>query len=145
MGHHMNIIARFLSKIRFNIHSGTIGKLINFISFKRISSVQVWRFEHRFNRKMKRLVQRVCKHPTTYNSFNWNGAFQCCTFCHKYLSVLLRSSTSVTTPTPMVDIPASEQWLWENEDATAMVRRGLEQSSRGEVQPLDVSTLDEDD
>ncbi len=34
---------------------------------------------------------------------------------------------------PMVEIPAREKWLFENKTALASVRRGLEQSAKGDV------------
>lgn len=46
------------------------------------------------------------------------------------------------TLTPMVEIPARERWLWENKKALSAVRRGLEQSAKGETKPLDLSELD---
>jgi hypothetical protein len=49
------------------------------------------------------------------------------------------------TLTPMVEIPARERWLWENKEALAMVRRGLEQSAAGEIAPLDMSLLADDE
>lgn len=49
------------------------------------------------------------------------------------------------TLTPMMEIPARERWLWENKKAMAKVRRGLEQSGRGETTPLDLAELPSDD
>ena len=37
---------------------------------------------------------------------------------------------------PNVEIPAREEWLWRNKKALESVRRGLEQSSRGETTSL---------
>ncbi len=34
---------------------------------------------------------------------------------------------------PMVEIPASENWLFKNKTALASVRRGIAQSAKGEV------------
>jgi hypothetical protein len=49
------------------------------------------------------------------------------------------------TLTPMVEIPARERWLWENKKVLGSVRRGLEQSARGETKPLDLSKLAPED
>lgn len=49
------------------------------------------------------------------------------------------------TLTPMVEIPARERWLWENEGAMAMVRQGLAESAAGLTAPLDMSLLADDE
>ena len=49
------------------------------------------------------------------------------------------------TLTPMAEVPARELWLWKNEEALASVQRGLAQAGRGEVTPLDLSTLPDDE
>lgn len=38
-----------------------------------------------------------------------------------------------------------EQWLWENEEAVAMVRQGLAESASGMTAPLDMSLLADED
>jgi len=43
---------------------------------------------------------------------------------------------------PMVEIPASEAWLYQNKKALASVRRGLEQAAKGKVKELDLESLD---
>lgn len=86
----MNLLAKLISMVLFNIHSDKLGRLISFITLKRCSSVKVYNFERRFNRKVEELMQQVCKHPSTYDSHDWGGGFRCCTFCHKTLSVLWR-------------------------------------------------------
>ncbi|MBF0494365.1 MAG: hypothetical protein HQL28_04460 [Candidatus Omnitrophica bacterium] len=43
---------------------------------------------------------------------------------------------------PMVEIPASESWLYENKKALASVKRGLEQSAKGKVKELDIKSLE---
>ncbi len=43
---------------------------------------------------------------------------------------------------PMVEIPASEAWLYRNKKALASVRRGLKQAAKGEVKELDIESLD---
>ncbi len=55
------------------------------------------------------------------------------------------ASDGTVTLTPMMEIPARERWLWENKKAMAKVRRGLEQSARGETTPLDLADLPPDD
>ena len=37
---------------------------------------------------------------------------------------------------PFVEIPAREQWLYENPEAYASVRRGLDEAGKGETTPL---------
>ena len=34
---------------------------------------------------------------------------------------------------PFVEIPADEQWLWDNKEALASVRRGLADSKAGRI------------
>ncbi len=58
---------------------------------------------------------------------------------------LSRHKDGSLTLTPMAEIPARELWLWKNEGALASVLRGLEQAKRGEIEPLDLSTLPDDD
>jgi hypothetical protein len=43
---------------------------------------------------------------------------------------------------PVVEIPVSEMWLYRNKKALASVKRGLEQSDKGEVKELDIESLD---
>ncbi|MFH1245648.1 MAG: hypothetical protein V1662_04110, partial [Candidatus Omnitrophota bacterium] len=43
---------------------------------------------------------------------------------------------------PVVEIPASETWLYRNKKVLASVKRGLEQAAKGEVKELDVESLD---
>ncbi len=43
---------------------------------------------------------------------------------------------------PMVEIPASEAWLYKNKKALASVRKGLEQAGKGKVSELDLKSLD---
>jgi len=43
---------------------------------------------------------------------------------------------------PVVEIPASEMWLYRNKKALASVKRGLDEAAKGEVKELDVESLD---
>jgi len=43
---------------------------------------------------------------------------------------------------PMVEIPASEAWLFRNKKALASVKKGLKQAAKGEVSELDIESLD---
>jgi hypothetical protein len=36
---------------------------------------------------------------------------------------------------PMVEIPAYENWLYQNKQALASVRKGLSQAAKGEINP----------
>ena len=45
---------------------------------------------------------------------------------------------------PMVEIPASEAWLFKNKKALASVRKGLEEAAEGEVSELDMESLEEE-
>ncbi len=42
---------------------------------------------------------------------------------------------------PQVTIPASEAWLFKNEDAIASVRRGLSDAAEGRVSGIDLESL----
>ncbi|OGO24846.1 MAG: hypothetical protein A2144_04025 [Chloroflexi bacterium RBG_16_50_9] len=42
---------------------------------------------------------------------------------------------------PQVTIPASEAWLFNNPDALASVRRGLDDAAQGRVSKVDLDTL----
>jgi len=42
---------------------------------------------------------------------------------------------------PQVTIPASEAWLFNNPDALASVRRGLNDAAQGRVSKVDLDTL----
>ena len=42
---------------------------------------------------------------------------------------------------PQVTIPASEAWLFKNQDAIAAVRRGLSDAAQGRVSEVDLDTL----
>jgi hypothetical protein len=42
---------------------------------------------------------------------------------------------------PQVSIPASEAWLFNNPDAIASVRRGLNDAAQGKVSKVDLNTL----
>lgn len=84
----MNFLATLLKKIRFRRESPNFAKVINFLTFKRIKLFQVYQFENRFNKKMDKLIQRVCKHPTTYEDHYWSGGKLKCSVCYKTLKVL---------------------------------------------------------
>ena len=84
----MNLIAKLLMKIRFDPNGSAFGGLINFISFRKISRISVYRFEHRFNKKMRLLTQEFCTHPTTYEDHYWSGGHVCCSVCHRRLKTL---------------------------------------------------------
>ena len=43
---------------------------------------------------------------------------------------------------PLVEIPASEAWLYNNKKALASVRKGLEQASKGQIKELDLEESD---
>lgn len=43
---------------------------------------------------------------------------------------------------PIVEIPASEAWLYKNKKALASVRRGLKQAAEGKTSKLDLKSLD---
>lgn len=43
---------------------------------------------------------------------------------------------------PVVEIPASEMWLYQNKKALSSVRKGLDQAAKGKVKELDVESLD---
>ena len=43
---------------------------------------------------------------------------------------------------PVVEIPASEMWLYRNKKALASVKRGLDEAAKREVKELDVESLD---
>ncbi|MGB2630968.1 MAG: hypothetical protein WBD17_07070 [Candidatus Omnitrophota bacterium] len=45
---------------------------------------------------------------------------------------------------PVVEIPASEAWLFENKKALASVKRGLEQATQGKGKELDLESLDKE-
>ncbi len=40
-----------------------------------------------------------------------------------------------------VTIPASEAWLYANEEAISAVRRGLQEAAQGKISKLDLDTL----
>lgn len=42
---------------------------------------------------------------------------------------------------PQVTIPASEAWLFENPEALASVRRGLDEAARGKVSKVNIDKL----
>jgi hypothetical protein len=44
---------------------------------------------------------------------------------------------------PVKEIPERELWLWQNPEAMAAVRLGLQQSAAGHTVPFDMSKLDE--
>jgi len=46
------------------------------------------------------------------------------------------SSDGTIVLTPVAMIPRRELWLWNNQEALASVKRGLEQSARGEGRSL---------
>jgi|GEM_PF-1616011 len=43
---------------------------------------------------------------------------------------------------PVVEIPASEMWLYRNKKALASVKGGLDEAAKGEAKELDVESLD---
>ena len=42
---------------------------------------------------------------------------------------------------PMVEIPASEAWLFKNKKALASVKKGLEEAAQGKVSKLNLNNL----
>lgn len=42
---------------------------------------------------------------------------------------------------PVVEIPASEAWLFKNKKALAAVKRGLQQAAEGKISKLDLKSL----
>lgn len=46
---------------------------------------------------------------------------------------------------PMVEIPASEAWLFKNKKALASVRQGLEEAAEGNVSKLNIESLDDEE
>ncbi len=42
---------------------------------------------------------------------------------------------------PVVEIPASEAWLFNNKKALAAVKRGLQQAAEGKISKLDLKSL----
>jgi hypothetical protein len=42
---------------------------------------------------------------------------------------------------PVVEIPASELWLYENEEALDSVKKGLKQAKEGKISKLDLEDL----
>ena len=46
---------------------------------------------------------------------------------------------------PMVEIPASEAWLFKNKKALTSVRKGLEEAAQGSVSKLDIESLDDEE
>ncbi len=50
--------------------------------------------------------------------------------------VYIEEDTRCIMLEPFVEVPASEAWLFENKNALAHVRKGLEQSSKGHVRSL---------
>ena len=42
---------------------------------------------------------------------------------------------------PLVEIPASEAWLYKNKKALSSVRKGLEEAAQGEVSKLNLKNL----
>ena len=42
---------------------------------------------------------------------------------------------------PVVEIPASELWLYQNKEALASIRKGLEDASKGKISKLDLDEL----
>ena len=40
-----------------------------------------------------------------------------------------------------VTVPASEAWLFNNPEALALVRQGLEQAAKGKITKIDINTL----
>lgn len=79
------MIIKLLRKLRFNPHSSTLGSFIHYLTLKRVSRLSVYRFEHQFNNKIVKLIQRICKHEKTYESNYWSGGYTMCADCHKTL------------------------------------------------------------
>ncbi|MGI9862294.1 hypothetical protein SDD30_13025 [Moorella naiadis] len=42
---------------------------------------------------------------------------------------------------PVVEIPASEVWLYENKESLAEVMKGLQDAAEGRISPLDLNEL----
>lgn len=42
---------------------------------------------------------------------------------------------------PVIEIPASELWLYKNEKALKSVLKGIDDAAAGRVEPLDLDTL----
>lgn len=51
------------------------------------------------------------------------------------------NSTGQILLDPQVTVPASEAWLWEDEEALASVKRGLADAKQGKIKKLDLSSL----
>lgn len=42
---------------------------------------------------------------------------------------------------PVLEIPASEVWLFHNKEALQSVQKGLEEAAQGQIAPLDLDSL----
>lgn len=93
----MTLLIKFLKRISRITLYPSIAKIISLLSFKYLSIIDVYRLEYKWYRKVTALIQKICSHPSSYNTAGWSGAFRHCTICNKQLEVLYRAITNQKT------------------------------------------------
>lgn len=84
----IDLATGLLKNIRFDINKDSFTKTIVLLTFRRIPYYTVVRFETFFNRKMEKITQMVCRHPSTYEDHYWSGGRLKCIVCRKTLKTL---------------------------------------------------------